>query len=52
MNRTLYFSMPDILLDYIGITIETISKSNHKDIYKRYQLLFKLMENTYYKYKE
>ena len=44
--------MPELLLDDVGIYIEAISKSYHKDIYKKYQSQLKLLGISYYKYKE
>ena len=52
MNRAIFLSSSNILLDDIYLTIESIAKSYNEKLFKKYQSKYKSLGNTFYFYRE
>ena len=52
MNRAIFLSSSNILLDDIYLTIESIAKSFDEKLFKKYQSKYKSLGNTFYFYRE
>jgi hypothetical protein len=52
MNRAIFLSSSNLLLDDIYLTIESIAKSYNEKLFKKYQSKYKSLGNTFYFYRE
>ena len=52
MNRTIFLSLSNILLDDIYLTMEAIAKSYDEKLLKKYKKEYKLLGSTFYFYKD